>query len=219
MASHFVPVAGNIEVVDGYVTPIKCTIPSASRSYPAGTPVWSNGAYGVEPSGLPAVAAATVTAASTFTSVEAANAAFAPLFVGIVAQQAVPQSFANQAPFNAAGGTTVASQDASKPFVTVYPEGIARAPYFDGTNSTVTTQIEVGALVDLCGFANESSTGFYAPDGTLQKDTKSYLYCNSVQVTTTAANAIGVVCERALVGDSTVKFKFKSAVLNPASVL
>lgn len=226
MSSNYTPVSGNIEVVDGFCNIKKYPLPTAgggvsglsgARSYPAGSPMWTNGAYGIEPSGLPTVAASTVTAASTFTTDALANAAFAAKFAGISIGARVPQQLSSVGLFSQPGSASAALQDASQPFQSVVDEGVALAPYYDGTNSTVTSQLEIGTLVELTSFANEATTGYYAPDGTLQKDTKTYLYQNSVQVTTSTAAAIGSICERALVGDSRVKFQFKSNLTSLAA--
>lgn len=219
MSTNFTPSAGRIRVIAGENTIKKFPLPTTARKINSGDALWTNGTGGVESATMPA--GITVGSASTYTTVELNNAAFAPLFAGFAAESRVPQQLSAALTGYLAGGavSTTGVNDASRPFLSVITEGVAEAPYFDGTYSTVQGQLEIGTLVNLGGFANEASTGFYANDGTLQKDTKSYLYANSVKTTSTAANAIGVICERAKVGDTTVKFTFKSAVLNPADVL
>ena len=97
----------------------------------------------------------------------------------------------------------MAVDDASKPFLSAYDSGIAIAPYWDGTYNTVQSQLEVNQLVQLAGFQNEASTGFYAPDGTLIKDTNWYLYMNAVMAGTIPGSCIGILVERALWGRTT----------------
>jgi hypothetical protein len=159
-----------------------------------------------------------------------AQAAFAPLFAGFAAEGAAQQQFFVEGQFNAPGPSTlipVAADDASRDFIAVYDEGVAIAPIDPVLMGiTLATAVEVGALVSLGGFVNEEASGFYDPAGVLQvADTDYWMYNNAVTVFSTgstaitAADAIGVVCERAVAGQNYIKFKFKSAVLSPASVL
>ena len=226
MANAYLPPVGNIVVVDGYNSIKKYPVPFAQRAYPNGAPLWYNtitaGTGGVEPSLLSTTASGTVatttsgiTYSSTYTSVEAANAAFAPLFAGFAAEMRIPQQFFSPGTFADPISPAPAPDDASRGFISVYDQGIAIGPL---TTAVANNPVEPGTLVDLAGFAC-NSTGFYDASGCSQTDTKSYLYMNAVQSTTTAANAIGVVCERAPVGQTYLKFSFRSALLNPASVL
>ena len=229
MASNFAPPVGNIDVIEGLIFPKKVLRALVPRAFPKGTPLWLNkiaslgGAtqYIVEPA-LLSVAGATSLAtsgsstASTYTSVDGAstscNAAFAPLFVGFALEAVWPQSFFNIGGFSAPyGGATYPYNygDASRPFVMVADEGIAVAPLL----TALTAPVEYGVMVALDGFLN-NTTGFYDPAGCLQTDTHYYSYNNAVKTTTTAANAIGQVCERGNVGDTYLKFKFKSTVLS-----
>ena len=227
MSSNYLPVGANIEVVSGFNEIKKYPISAAQRSFPVGAPLWYNtitaGTGGVEPALLSTTASGHVVTAttgttysSTYTTVELANAAFAPLFAGFAADARVPQQEWLVGQFANVGNAVVGPEDASRPFVSVYSEGIAIGPLM---SAVATNPVEPGTFVDLAGFANEGTTGFYDPAGVLQLDTKTYLYMNAVQTTATAANAIGVVCERAPVGQTFLKFTFKSALLNPASVL
>lgn len=226
MANPYTPPVGNIVVVDGYNTIKKYALPNAQRSFPNGAPLWYNniatGTGGVEPAllsttanGYVATTASGTTYSSTYTTVELANAAFAPLFAGFAAEARLPQQLFQPGEFSGPVTPAPAEQDASRPFISVYDQGIAIGPL---TTPVATNPVEPGTFVDLAGFAN-NATGFYDPAGDEQNDTKSYLYMNAVQTTTTAANAIGVVCERAPVGQTYLKFTFKSALLNPANVL
>lgn len=221
---NYLPVSGNIRIVDGTTHVKKYFVaPSVPRAFPHGTPLWTNGANGVEPAllsttaaGYVATTASGTTYASTYTTVELANAAFAPLFAGFALEARVPQQYNTIGEFSNQGSAAVAPDDASRPFISVADSGIAEAPLMAAVTSN---PVEIGTLVELAGFANEATTGFYDASGCLQKDTKTYLYQNAVVTTATAANAIGVVCERAPVGATSLRFTFKSAVLNPASVL
>jgi len=212
MSSNFAPVAGNIVVVDGFTSVKKYPLPSTPRSFPAGAPLYNNGAGGVEPA---------LTQAGDGTSVDHANGVFAPLFAGFALEARVPQQDNGIAAFAAQGGTTPALEDASRGFLSVADEGIAIGPC-----DALAAQQEIGAAVQIAGFQNEAGTGFYDSTGTLRKDTNYYLYNNKVQIAETYASVatdpggtIGILCERALAGATVLKFKFKSAVLSPASVL
>ena len=227
MASLYTPVAANIEVTSGFNEIKKYPVPFAQRSYPVGTPMWYNniaaGTGGVEPAllsttanGAVATNASSTTYSSTYTSVAAADAVFAPLFAGFAADARVPQQEWLIGNFAAPGGTVVGPEDASRPYIGVYSEGIATCPLL---TAVVTNPVEPGTLVAIAGFANEATTGFYDAAGCLQKDTNYYLHNNAVVTTATAANAIGVVCERAPVGSLFLKISFKSALLNPTNVL
>jgi hypothetical protein len=99
----------------------------------------------------------------------------------------------------------------------VYTEGTAIAPC-----AALAAQHEEGEFVAVCAFANEATTGFYDPSGCLQQDTDYYGYMNQVTLganadssgaAVVAADAIGILCERALIGQTYLKFKFKSAIL------
>jgi hypothetical protein len=227
-ASSFAPVAGRIRVIDGYNVIQKLPISKRQRSYPSGSPMWLNkisANYIAEPAGVNCINATvdcglggTASAASTYAALTNANAAFAPLFLGFAGEARIPQQFLSPGNFNQPGpvGTVpLYADDASRPFIPVYREGIAEAPLA----AALTTALEIGNLVQVNGFLNEAASGFYDPTGTgsgaggfLQLDTKYYLYNNSVIVSTTAADAIGVVCERAPIGATVVRFRFKSAI-------
>jgi hypothetical protein len=163
-----------------------------------------------------ATSASGTTYASTYTTDALFNAAFAPLFAGFAAEQRIPQQLASIGQFSAPGNIAQYASDASPGFIAVYDEGIAIGPC-----SALAAQHEVGELVGIQTFANEATTGFYDPAGCLQKDTDYYGYMNAVEIlgTQTAANAIGILCERALAGQTFLKFKFKSALLSTAGVL
>ncbi len=226
-ASNFAPVAGRIRVIDGFNSLQKVPISRRPRMFQAGSPMWLNkisANYIAEPALVNCVNATvdcgiggTASAASTYSALTNALAAFAPLFLGFASEERIPQQFFAPGNFNQpgpAGTVPLYAQDASTPFIGIYRAGIAEAPCV-----TLTTAIEVGMLVQLAGFVNEASSGFYDPTGTgsgsggfLQLDTKYYLYNNCVMVSTTAADAIGVCCERAPIGANRVRFSFKSAI-------
>ena len=200
MATSYAPVSGNI-VVDECGSIKKYPLPSAQRSFPAGTPLWTNGAGGVEPAGAQAGDA---------TSLTHANGVFAPLFAGIAAEGRIPQQLAALGSFNAGGAAVTHVDDASKPFLSVYDKGIAEGPC-----DALGAQHEIGEFVQIEGFLNEAVTGFYDSTGTLQQDAHYYLFNNKIGIATTqdAAHSIGILCERALAGATSLKFKFTSAVL------
>lgn len=204
MASAYTPPAGSIEVVDGFTNVKKMPLPTTPRSFPLGAPMWNNGASGIEPS---------LQQAGDATSVEHANGVFAPLFVGFALEARVPQQLNTLGEYSAPGNAAVAPDDASRPFISVADSGIAVAPC-----AALGGQHEIGEFVDLAGFTNEASVGFYTPAGVLTKDTNNYLYLNQVQITATAANAIGILCERALAGQTYLRFKFGAQVLNTSQV-
>jgi hypothetical protein len=226
-ASNFAPLAGNIRVISGYNLIQKMPISVRQRSFPAGSPMWLNkiaANYLAEPAMVNCVNATvdcgiggTASAASTYAALTNANAAFAPLFLGFAASQRVPQQGLAPGYFEQPGpvGTWPRyADDASRPFIGIYREGTAEAPCV-----TLTTAMEIGDLVQVAGFLNEAASGFYDSTGTgsgaggfLQLDTKYYLYNNSVIVSTTAADSIGIVCKRAPIGATRVRFQFKSAI-------
>lgn len=226
-ASNFAPLAGNIRVIDGFNTIQKIPVSVRQRSFPAGSPMWLNkiaANYIAEPANLNVINATvdvgfggTASAASTYNALTNANAAFAPLFLGFACDQRVPQQCLSPGYFEQPGpvGTWPRyADDVTRPFMGIYRAGIAEAPCV-----ALTTALEIGDLLQVAGFVNEAASGFYDSSGTgsgaggfLQLDTKYYLYNNSVIVTTTAADAIGIVCERAPIGATTVRFTFKSAI-------
>jgi hypothetical protein len=226
-ASNFAPLQGNIRVIDGLNTIQKIPISLRQRSFPAGSPMWLNkiaANYLAEPANVNVINATvdtgiggTASAASTYNALTNANAAFAPLFLGFACDQRIPIQGLAPGYFEQPGpvGTWPRYADeASRPFMGIYREGIAEAPCV-----TLTTAMEIGDLVQVAGFVNEAASGFYDSTGTgsgaggfLQLDTKYYLYNNSVIVSTTAADSIGIVCERAPIGATRVRFKFKSAI-------
>ena len=226
--SNYAPVAGRIRVIDGFNSLQKVPISRRQRAYPAGSPMWLNkiaANYIAEPAGVNCINATadvgiggTASAASTYVALTNANNDFAQRFLGFAAEQRLFEQFFSPGNVNQpgpAGTVPLYAQDASRPFIGIYREGIAEAPLA----AALTTAMEVGFLVQVNGFLNEASSGFYDPTGTgsgaggfLQLDTKYYLYHNSVIVTSTPADAIGVVCERAPIGATVVRFRFKSAI-------
>lgn len=229
MSSLCLPVSGAIKVVDGYSTVKKFFLPSQPRLIQPGTPMWNNGSYGIEPAMLAIAnkgqaASATTSRASTMTSLDgtgalSANQQFAAYFAGFAAERRGPRQLATVGQFGVPGNFTAYADDASPPFMSVYTEGIAVAPYYWDNNGTwynsVQTQLEIGQPIELAGFVNEATTGFYDPAGELQLDTKTYLYNNAMQQTNILANAIGFLVERALVGDTYLKFQFQATIINP----
>ena len=217
MATNYKAPAGQIRVISGFGEIKKMPLPLSVRQFPAGSPMWTNTTAGVEPALIPSSGVGE----STYTTVALANAAFAPLFVGFAASARVGQQFRTNSLFNVDGAASTAIiNDSSRQFIGVYDEGVAEAPFWDGTNSTVQGIIEVGTRVAIAGFLNDGTTGFYSSDGVkYSTDTKSYLYNNCVVTTATRAVSIGVVVERANIGDSTLKFSFKANQLDGQAIL
>jgi hypothetical protein len=230
MATKYIPVAGTISLVDGWTNTLSFPLPtggggsnatSPARQFPVGTPLLNNGAYGVEPclcdpTGVGNASMASLQGCAVSGSV---GSGIHANFCGLAGEARWPQMLNNLGVFSNGGGTSVTVIDASSTNLPVYAEGIARAPFYDGVNSTVQTQIEIGTLVTPTIFVNEASVGFYGPDSTLHKDTSYYAYMNSVNTTTDPNQSIGVVSKRALVGDSTVEFQFKSTVISSSGLI
>lgn len=205
MATHYLPVAGQIRVVDGLIAPKKYPLPTSPRSFPSGTVLWNNKDSGVEP-------ALNRAADTVNTTVDLANAALVTAgVVGIAMEQRVPQQFASTGQFAAGGAAAAYSEDASRPFITAADECVCVAPYNDTLTgaTSLAAQHEIGEYVQLDGFVNEGTTGFYNSSGTLVKDTYAYLYNNAVKISVTqdAAHSIGVLCQRALIGATELRFK------------
>jgi hypothetical protein len=166
----------------------------------------------------------TASAASTYAALTNANAAFAPLFLGFAGEARISQQFAAPGNFcqpGPVGTVPLYADDASRPFIPIYTEGIADCPIGRTllTAGVITVALEVGTLIQVDGFLNEAASGFYDSTGTgsgaggfLQLDTKYYLYNNAVTSSTTAADSIGTVIERAPIGSSRVLIQFKSAI-------
>lgn len=232
MASNFNPAAGNPKMVRGYDDPKKIFVSTHPRGFQVGSFLWLNKCtagqvggdvtrYQAEPwllnvqnAGTDVTASSAV--ASNYGSVALYNAASAALFLGISAAQRIPPQNNNWGQFGTAGNAPSNIMDASPPFITFYDEGIATMPIGPtlSTTGVLTTAVEVGTLVYPDGFVNEASTGIYDPAGKLQKDTSFYAYNNCVTTTTVAADAIGVVCERAEIGSPVLIVKFKSYIFS-----
>ena len=230
MASNYTPVAPQIRVYGGFGDIKKFPISINPRAFLPGTALWLNqvsGNYIAEPALLSPAGAATDNGAgsgtgSSYTSAAAAQAAFAPLFLGFAAEGRIP------AQLNQFGNFTVACtassppytnqnpMDASKPFISIYDRGFAQCPPGKTLTSTgaLTSQLEVGTMVTMDTFVNEASYGFYDPSGTRQADTKYYLYNNSITTTATAADAIGWVVEQAPIGQTWIKIEFITSLNN-----
>ncbi len=201
MPTNFVPVNQPINVEHvGAANVMKAPLPTTPRSIQQGSPLWTNGASGVEPA---------LMQAGDSTSVDHANGVFGPLFLGFAAGRRVPQQLLAVNQYAAGGATTAYTEDASKPFISVYTNGIATAPC-----AALQAAHEIGEYVQLAGFVNEASVGFYAPDGSLVKDTNYYLYNDQVQISTTqdATHSIGKLVERAVVGQTFLRFEFEGKV-------
>jgi len=206
-----------IRVISGFNEIKKMPLNTSVRAFPAGSPMWNDVTTGVEPALIPCSGVGE----STFTTVALAQAAFAPLFVGLSAEQRVSQQYRPSVLFNCDGAATTAIVgDASRQFIGVYDEGVAEGQFWDGTNSTTQGIIEIGTRVVVAGFVADGSTGHYSSDGVLYStDTKSYLYNNAIHTSATRANSIGVVVERAHIGSSTLKFSFKANQIDGQAIL
>jgi hypothetical protein len=172
--------------------------------------MWDNGAGGLEPAMLSPTnagetATGTTSAASTYSSANAYNAAFAPLFAGFAMEGRDSHQFQRSAAYSTVGNAAIANQDSSTPFIPMAESGVCVAPC-----APLGTNCERNTLVCIACFANEATTGIFDPSGKLQKDTAYYGYNNMVATTspTNTALAIGRVCERALSGQTYLRFKF-----------
>ena len=197
MATAFTPVAGNIRVIDGMLSPKKFPLPTTQRLIPKGCPLYNNTTSGVD--------TFMVAANGDATSVDHANAALVTAgFVGIALEARQPQQLATLGGFSAPGNAAAVIEDASRPWITVADECVCEGPC-----AALAAQHEIGEYVQFAGFHNEASVGFYDAAGALTKDTNYYLYQNQVQIAVTQAttNAIGVLCERAIAGQTFLRFK------------
>lgn len=223
--SNFAPPAGTIKLIRDFSDVKKINVSTHPRAFPTGSLLWLNkvsGRYQAEPA-LESPTNATTdstsgnSADSTYASLDAANAAFAPLFLGVAAEARVPQQLNQFGQFGVQGAASVYPMDASKPFISYYDSGIATMPVGPtlAAAGVLTSTVEPGTLVYADGFVNETSVGFYDPAGALQiADAKYFLYNNCVTTTATAADAIGVVVERGEIGQSVLVVKFKAAVFS-----
>lgn len=225
MSSNLKTPAGTILLYGGFTDVKKINVSQNPRQFPTGSALWLNkvsGRYQAEPALLSPTnatqdSAASNSDASTYTTLALANAAFAPLFLGIAAAARIPAQENTFGLFGVPGNFPNNAMDASKPYLEYYDEGLAEFPVGPTLSSTgvLAAAVEVDTLVQMDGFANEEGTGFYDPAGKLQvADTDYYLYNNCVTTTATAANAIGIVIERGEIGDTVLKVKFKSSVFS-----
>lgn len=210
MSNTYLPPAGQIEWIDGPATIKKFPLPTTSRKFPAGSPLWTNGSSGVEPA---------LQQTGTATSSDAAMEVFNDLFCGIALEGRVPQQLASQARFATGGDASAYTMDASKPFISVVTKGIFRGPYQDSLNgvTALAAQHEIGEGVALDGFENTGTQGFYGPDGVLRaQDTNFYLYNNCVKIADTndKDHIIGRLTRRHLVGETSLEFEVDVALLN-----
>ena len=238
MTSLYKPVSGHPRLVDGAGTPKKMFLPSYQRRFAPGSFMWDNGAYGIEPATLSASNAgdpilaqqANATYHGNNTSLLLEQTAFAALFAGIAGEGRDPQQLYSSGLFSVPKGAVAIPDDASRNFITVYDEGIVVAPYNNYNGGTVltavATQLERGTLVAVAGFKSGLTVaGFYDPSGTEESVEDYFLYMNAVQEVGTGASyqqnptsAIGILTERAQVGQTFLKFKIMSQAALLASI-
>ena len=228
MGSNYAPPSGQIVMVRDFNDLKKIFVSTHPRAFPAGALLWLNkvsGRYQAEsfllsPTNATADSTAANSSASTYASLDAVNAVTAPLFLGISAAQRIPAQLNSFGQFSAPGNAVGSVMDASQPFISYYDKGVAAMPVGPSLSSTgyLTTAVEPGTLVYADGFTNEAGTGFYDPAGALQKDTYHYTYQNCVTTTSTAADAIGVVCERCEIGSPVLIVKFKSYIFDGVAI-
>jgi hypothetical protein len=230
MASNFKPPAGNARVIRGYSDIKKINVSQNPRAFQSGSFLWLNKVstrYQAEPAVTSATNPGTDFTSSTSnagdaTSIVHAGGVFAALFLGMSAEQRIPQQLNNFGLFNAPQTPAAVAMDASAPFLPYYDEGIASVLIGPTLSSTglLTAAIDPGTLVALDGFQNTNAalSGFYDGSGQLLNDQLYYLYNNCVNTTGTAADAIGVVVERAEIGANSLIIKFSSQVLKTGSL-
>jgi hypothetical protein len=221
LASNYKPASGNPRFIRSFDDLKKINLSTHPRAFRNGAFLWLNkvaGRYQAESfllsfTNATADSTSANSTASTYGSLDLANAAGAPLFLGIAAGGRIPQQLNSFGQFSAAGNATAAVMDASTPFSGYYDRGIAAMPVGPTLSATgvLTSAVEVDTLVYADGFVNEATTGFYDPAGALQKDTDYYCYDNCVTTTSTAADAIGVVIERAEIGSPVLIVQFQAA--------
>ncbi len=226
-ASNFLPVQGINRLIRGFADTKKINVSTHPRSFPTGSFLWLNkvsGRYQAEPALLSPTNATTDStaansSASTYSTAAAFQAAVAPLFLGIAAEARIPAQLNTLGAFGVASNGSgvpvpgIYPMDASKPFISYWDSGIAVMPVGPSllTSGAITTAIDPGTKVTIDTFVNEETYGFYDPAGAQQiGDTDYYGYNAGVTTTATAANAIGVVVERAEVGQNFVVVKFEA---------
>ena len=224
MASNFQPPSGSIRFIRSYDDVKKIFVSQNPRAMPYGSLLWLNkvsGRYQAEcasesPTNATTDSNASNSSASTYTTLALANAAFAPLFLGVSAAQRIPQQLNSFGNFNVGGQPTGSPMDASTPFIPYYDTGIFAIPVGPTLSSTgvLTSAVEPWTLVQADGFANLSTSGngYTDPAGKYQSDTDYYLYSNCCTTTATAANAFGYVIERAEIGSPVLIVQLKSHI-------
>lgn len=224
MGVVYSPPAGTNKLLHTWVRKKKINLSQNPRAFLTGSFLWLNkvaGRYQAEPALLsPTNATADSTAAnssaSTYTTGALANAAFAPLFLGIADEQRIPAQLNQFGSFGTDNTATVYPMDASTPFINYWSAGEMLCPVGPNLSATgvLTSAIEVGTLVMPDYFVCTAS-GFNDPAGKLQTDTKYYLYNNCVYAPATdAAHAIGVVTERGEIGAAFLVVQFNSYAMD-----
>jgi hypothetical protein len=241
MPSPFTPVPRTWRILetDSYR---QLALPLAQREFKSGDAMWlnkytsSNNIQSWIESALNNCStystAALVTSASSATTyssssatAQAAQRAFAALFMGILLDHRTPRSFNKYLNFATSAVAGSVQYDSSAPFGTVITAGIADVPYYDGTNSAVPAGY--GYPVDygftLSAFQN-NATGFTDASGIAQTVEGAsgpawgyYLYNNSVTPTTDAASIICRLVRAAKAGDSVLRVAFSSFMSVPVS--
>jgi len=165
------------------------------------------------------------TYSSSSATAQAAQRAFAALFIGIIMDHRTPRSFNKYLNFASPAIASSVMYDSSAPFATVVTAGIADVPYYDGTNLAVPTGY--GYPVDygftLTAFQN-NATGFTDAAGIAQTIAGAsgpaygyYTYPNSITPTTDAASIICRLVRNAKAGDSTLRVAFSSILSVPVT--
>ena len=220
---------GTIKLVGEFADVKKIFVSTNPRAFPTGSLLWLNkvsGRYQAEPFLLSTTAASVdassangTTYASTYTTAALLAAAMEGLFLGVAAEGRIAQQLNPFGLFGCAGQTQNYAQDASTPFISYYDAGIFTMPVGLDMSSTgaLTAAIEPGTAVMPSCFANEATNGFYDPSGCLQKDTDYYAVNNAVYAPATdTTHAIGIVVERAPIGQTWLKVKLKAYGFNVA---
>lgn len=229
MATNYAPVSGVIRVIGGYNDPRKLLLSQNPRQFPPGSPMWLNkvaARYHAEPALISTVnatvdvSAATATADSGYATLAAANIPFGPLFLGFAGEGRVLQQLQVPGRASVPAPWTNYAQDASRPFITIYPRGQAICPVGPTLGGVLSAALEFGQLMQIDGFANDAGVvGFYDPAGRLLTSAGAgfFLYNNAITTSADATGCVGFVCERAPIGATEVKIEFCSAY-NPSTL-
>jgi hypothetical protein len=171
------------------------------------------------PSGYSTLTTATnastpTTYASTSSTAQAEQRAFAALFIGLSQAHRTPRSFNKYLQYATPNTAQSIMYDSTAPYITVVTAGIADVPLQTPVPTGYGYAVDTG--ITLAAFLN-TSTGFVDASGITVVATKYYLYNNAVAFTTDAASVIARLVKNVKAGDTTVRVEFSSFMSVPAS--